>query len=87
MEESFRLLLVLGFTAPFAFGIFCAYWAQQNNRNAWLWFFAGALLMPIAGIVLLMVNKEIRKHGKDGRPGLGKDAGRSDLLSTRKDVI
>lgn len=87
MEYFFGLLLVLGFTAPFAFGVFCAYWAQQNNRNSWLWFFAGALLMPIAGIVLLMINKEIRKYGKDGRPALGKDAGRSDLLSTRKDVI
>jgi len=87
MEGFFGLLLVLGFTAPFAFGIFCAYWAQQNNRNAWLWFFAGALLMPVAGIVLLMTNNEIRKHGTDGRPGLTNDPGRSDLLSTRKDVI
>lgn len=87
MEASFGLFLLLGFTSNFAFGIFCAYWAQQNNKNAWLWFFSGALLMPIAGIVLLMINKEIGKYGKDGRPGLGEDTGRSDLLSTRKDVI
>lgn len=42
------------------FGIFCAHWAQNTNRSAWLWFFLGALLGPIAGIVLLMKNSNDR---------------------------
>jgi len=40
----------------FLFGIFCAYWAQQTGRNAWLWFFLGLFFGPITGIVLLVKN-------------------------------
>lgn len=25
----------------FLFGLFCAYWAQETDRNPWLWFFFG----------------------------------------------
>ncbi|MCX7237256.1 hypothetical protein [Polynucleobacter sp.] len=40
----------------FLFGIFCAYWAQTTNRNAWLWFFMGFFFAPITGLVLLYKN-------------------------------
>jgi|JI10StandDraft_1071094.scaffolds.fasta_scaffold312514_2 hypothetical protein len=45
-------------TAPtlFLFGVFCALWAQNTGRNAWLWFFLGLLLSYIAGVVLLWKN-------------------------------
>ena len=42
----------------FLFGIFCAYWAQTTQRNAWLWFFLGWFLAPITGIVLIAKNSE-----------------------------
>ena len=42
----------------FLFGIFCAYWAQQTNRNAWLWFFLGVFFAPITGVVLLVKNSK-----------------------------
>ena len=42
----------------FLFGIFCAYWAQSTNRNAWLWFFCGWIFAPIIGIVLLVKNSQ-----------------------------
>jgi len=45
----------------FLFGLFCAYWAQETNRSAWLWFFLGALFAPITGIVLLDKNSRDRK--------------------------
>jgi len=50
-------------TAFFLFGIFCAYWAQTTNRNAWLWFFLGWLLAPITGIVLLYKNAQDKRTG------------------------
>lgn len=40
----------------FLFAIFCAYWAQENSRNAWLWFFCGFLFAPITGLFLLTKN-------------------------------
>ena len=43
----------------FLFAIFCAWWGQHSGRNAWLWFFFGFFLPPIAGLVLLY------KTGKD----------------------
>ncbi|NZA25874.1 hypothetical protein H0E84_05715 [Luteimonas sp. SJ-92] len=42
--------------AAFLFAVFCAYWAQETARSAWLWFFLGLLLPPIAGIALLSKN-------------------------------
>ena len=38
------------------FGIFCAYWAQETDRNAFLWFFLGLLFGPITGLALLVLN-------------------------------
>ena len=40
----------------FLFGIFCAYWAQEKDRSAWLWFFLGLFFAPITGLVLLSKN-------------------------------
>jgi formate hydrogenlyase subunit 3/multisubunit Na+/H+ antiporter MnhD subunit len=57
MEEDFA---TVGFVT-FLFGIFCAYWAQETSRSAWLWFFLGLFLGPIAGIVLLGKNNEDRQ--------------------------
>jgi hypothetical protein len=48
----------------FLFGIFCAYWAQMTNRNAWVWFFFGLFLAPIAGVVLVYKNAKDRRIGK-----------------------
>ena len=44
--------------AAFLFGIFCAYWAQTTDRNAWLWFFCGWFFAPFTGIVLLFKNSK-----------------------------
>ena len=43
------------------FGIFCAYWAQQSNRNPWLWFFLGLFFGPRTGVVLLVKNSGDRE--------------------------
>jgi len=40
----------------FLFGVFCALWAQNTGRNAWLWFFVGLLFHVIAVLVLLHKN-------------------------------
>ncbi|MEO5945583.1 MAG: hypothetical protein ABIP79_02115 [Chitinophagaceae bacterium] len=40
----------------FLFGGFCALWAQNTQRNAWLWFFFGLILNVIAVITLLIKN-------------------------------
>jgi hypothetical protein len=45
----------------FLFGIFCAYWAQMNNRGQWGWFFLGLFFAPITGIILLGENSKERK--------------------------
>jgi len=45
----------------FLFGIFCAYWAQETDRNPWLWFFFGFFLPPIAGIVYVLKIAVIKK--------------------------
>lgn len=62
MTERLGEFVVLLFTAPAAFAFFAAYWAQQTRRNPWLWFFFGLILMPVAGVVLLMLNGERRRR-------------------------
>jgi hypothetical protein len=42
--------------ALFLFGVFCALWAQNTGRNAWLWFFLGLFCNVITVIVLLSKN-------------------------------
>jgi hypothetical protein len=55
----------------YLFALFCAYWAQQTDRNAWLWFFLGWFFAPITGIVLVIKNSDQldreRLHRGDGR--------------------
>lgn len=46
----------------YLFGAFCALWAQNTNRNAWLWFFLGLFFSVITVIFLLI------KNSKDRRP-------------------
>lgn len=53
----------IGFVT-FLFGIFCAYWAQMTKRNAWLWFFFGLILAPIAGVVLVVKNRDELKRNR-----------------------
>lgn len=48
--------------AVFLFGVFCALWAQNTGRNAWLWFFLGLLFSVITGLVLLYKNSQDRKR-------------------------
>jgi Flp pilus assembly protein TadB len=38
------------------FGAFCALWAQNTGRSAWLWFFLGLFFSAITVIVLLVKN-------------------------------
>ena len=42
----------------FLFGVFCALWAQNTGRSAWLWFFLGLFFSVITVIVLLIKNSE-----------------------------
>jgi 4-hydroxybenzoate polyprenyltransferase len=46
----------------FLCGIFCALWAQNTGRSAWLWFFLGLLFSVITVIVLLVKNADDRKR-------------------------
>jgi hypothetical protein len=43
------------------FGAFCALWAQNTGRNAWLWFFLGVMFHVVAVAVLLVKNAEGRR--------------------------
>jgi cell division protein FtsW (lipid II flippase) len=51
----------------FLFGVFCALWAQNSGRSAWLWFFLGLLFSVITVLVLLSKNASDRNG--DGRKG------------------
>lgn len=65
----------------FLFGVFCAYWAQATSRNAWLWFFFGWILAPVAGVVLLW------KHANERPvPRTSDESGRGEPPAVRKDV-
>ncbi len=52
----------------FLFGAFCALWAQNTNRSAWLWFFLGAIFSFISVIVLLVKNNEDRYRLRRSTP-------------------
>jgi hypothetical protein len=51
----------------FLFGAFCALWAQNTNRNPWLWFFLGLLFNVITVLVLLAKNSDDRRQAR-GEP-------------------
>lgn len=40
----------------FLFGAFCALWAQNTDRNPWLWFVLGALFSVVTVVFLLVKN-------------------------------
>jgi hypothetical protein len=52
----------------FLFGVFCALWAQNTGRSAWLWFFLGLFFSVITVIVLLSKNSNdlARRRLKSG---------------------
>ena len=45
----------------YLFGMFCALWAQNTGRNAWLWFFLGILGSVITVMFLLTKNARDRQ--------------------------
>jgi uncharacterized membrane protein YecN with MAPEG domain len=51
--------------AVYLFGAFCALWAQNTGRNAWLWFFLGLFFNVITVLVLLYKNSEAL-HKREG---------------------
>jgi len=59
LEDSGNVGVVL-----FLFGVFCALWAQNTGRNAWLWFFLGLFFNIIAVLVLLNKNSYDRRNAK-----------------------
>ena len=81
MSSFMEVAFVLLFTAPAAFAFFAAYWAQQTQRNPWLWFFFGLILMPVAGITLLVLN-----GAREPRPSFTDGNDLSQHLSIRKDL-
>lgn len=53
--------------AVFLFGAFCALWAQNTGRNAWLWFFLGLFFSVITVFVLLAKNSnDIDRRTREG---------------------
>jgi hypothetical protein len=54
-NDSTGLVLLL-------FGAFCALWAQNTGRNAWLWFFLGLFFNIITVLVLLAKNSGNRRR-------------------------
>ena len=45
-----------GCSLAFLFGAFCALWAQNQGRNAWLWFFLGFFFNIVAVLFVLILN-------------------------------
>lgn len=59
LENSFSF--TSGSLLIFLIGVFCALWAQNTDRNAWLWFFLGIFFAPVTLLVLLTKNAADRK--------------------------
>jgi hypothetical protein len=55
LESEARNASVAG-AVVFLFGTFCALWAQNTGRSAWLWFFLGLFFSVFAVLVLLAKN-------------------------------
>jgi hypothetical protein len=53
----------------FLYGVFCALWAQNTNRNPWLWFFLGLFCSVVTVVVLLVKDAEDRQRKR--RPEFG----------------
>ncbi|MGO9918056.1 MAG: hypothetical protein ACLQIB_25615 [Isosphaeraceae bacterium] len=58
----------------FLFGAFCALWAQNTGRNAWLWFFLGLFFNVITVLVLLWKNSDDRAQRRSKGGGSFLDA-------------
>src|SRR5262245_10716959 len=43
------------------YGAFCALWAQNTGRNAWLWFLLGVVFNVVTLAALLYMNAEGRR--------------------------
>ena len=52
----------------FLFGAFCALWAQNTRRSAWLWFFLGLFFSVFTVIVLLSKNSADRARAQSSAP-------------------
>ena len=63
IESTIDDLASAGFVI-FLFGAFCALWAQNSGRNAWLWFFLGVFFNFITVLVLLWKNSADRKASR-----------------------
>jgi len=50
--------------AAFVCAAFCALWAQNTGRNAWLWFFLGLFFNVITLLVMLHKNSNDRGSGR-----------------------
>lgn len=67
LERKVDKATAFGSSVPFLFGVFCALWAQNTGRSAWLWFFLGLFFSVITVIVLLVKNSgDIRERGGGG---------------------
>lgn len=63
IESTIDDLASVGFVI-FLFGAFCALWAQNSGRNAWLWFFLGVFFNFITVLVLLSKNSSDNRAGR-----------------------
>lgn len=68
----------------FLAGIGLAAWARGTGRSAVLWLIFGWVLAPIAGLVMLFLQKRPEPAPEFS---VFPQTGRGDLMSTRKDVI
>jgi hypothetical protein len=50
------------FGVAILYAVFCAMWAQNSGRNAWLWFFLGLFFNVITVFVLLYKNSADNKR-------------------------
>lgn len=67
LESKARPVSAVGAVA-FLFGAFCALWAQNSGRNAWLWFFLGLFFSVITVLVLLSKNaRDLDDQRRAGR--------------------
>ena len=67
MDRKMQKLKDAGDTSAFLFlfGAFCALWAQNTGRSAWLWFFMGLFFSVITVIVLLYKNSNDKASLED----------------------
>lgn len=67
--DTLRDRSIYGGSLAMLFGAFCALWAQNTRRNAWLWFFMGAIFSVITVLVLLAKNSNDPPSFPGAAPG------------------